>query len=209
MSLRLPSAFFIALGVHGALGAWLSSARIVPEQPMAMEAPQTMEIDLTAPAAEPPPLLETPPAPAEETPPPPEPEPEPAPKIVPKPTAAPKPPTAKTTERQDKPRPTAPAAPARPAAPAGPSTGPVCISKPDPTYPAALEERGIGGSVTVLLSIDAAGRVTDATVAKSSGQPALDRSALTGVRRWRFKPALRQGQAIAATTRINVVFRAP
>lgn len=221
MRLPLPGAFCLALGLHALVGVWLAAAMHVPESPLASAATMPLEVELTAPEAEPAPTLETPPeqpppAPPEETPPPaPEPEPPPLAAPVPLPTPEPSPPPAKPLARPEKPRPPTAARSSPPSsrhqspapAAAGPSTGAVCISKPDPVYPAALEERGIGGTVSVLLSIDAMGRVTETSLAASSGQPALDRAALSGVRRWRFKPALRQGQPIPTTTRVNVVFR--
>lgn len=230
MNARLSASFCIALGLHAGIGMWLAAALVIPEMPLASETAPQIEMELTAPE-------ETPPAtgeiPAEETPPPP-PEPAPAepptpeppavveeqvapmpaetplpevPKITPPPTPRPKP---KQMARATPPQPNAPrtaVGPARPAAPAGPSTGPQCVSKPAPTYPAALEERGIGGSVTIQLTIDTSGKVSTATLSQSSGQAALDRAALSGVRRWKFKPALHHGQPIVATTRVTVVFR--
>ncbi len=234
MNARLPTAFCVALGLHAGIGAWLGAALRVPEIPLIMRAQPQMEMDLTAPEEISPPLAESPPepsptlplpTPAEVPPIPPEPTPpapdlppqppDPTPSIplpTPQPTPAPspKPVSAKTPRRADKPR----AVPgsdapgnARPSVASGATSGPVCISKADPIYPAFLEERAIGGTVTVLIKIDATGRVTDASIGQSSGQAALDRAAVAGVRRWKFKPALRQGQPLASSTRVSVVFR--
>jgi protein TonB len=114
-------------------------------------------------------------------------------------------PAAATNSRQGSANSTNPSA--RPSGPAGPSTGPVCISRPAPAYPAALLNRRIGGTVAVEVGIDANGRVSSTSLAGSSGQAALDQAALNGVRRWRFKPAMKLGVPIAAHARVNVVFR--
>lgn len=230
MNVRLSASFCIALGLHAGIGMWLGAALVIPEMPLVSEIAPQIEMELTAPEESPPATVEIssggnappPPEPAPEEPPPPEPPamveepttplpaetplPEVA-KITPPPTPRPK---AKQTARATAPRSDTPrmaVGPARPAAPAGPSTGPQCVSKPAPTYPAALEERGIGGSVTIQLTIDTSGKVSSATLSQSSGQAALDRAALSGVRRWKFKPALHHGQPVVASARVTVVFR--
>jgi TonB family protein len=89
----------------------------------------------------------------------------------------------------------------------GISRGPVQVTSPRPRYPRALERKGIGGAVAVAISIDAKGRVSGVSVAHGSGHLELDRAALAAVRRWRFKPALRDGKQIASKTRVNIVFQ--
>lgn len=74
--------------------------------------------------------------------------------------------------------------------------GPVRLGRPAlggdqpwPDYPAAARRRGEEGTVTVRLSVDAAGAVTSAAVAASSGWRSLDEAAAGTVRRrWSFPP---------------------
>lgn len=162
----------------------------------------------------------------EETPPPPAAEPQeppaPPPPIAryrettppaPKPKSVPRP-VVKTPAPPRAPGPVAPANTGRPSAPAplspapaGPTSGPVCVSRSEPAYPDALLRRGIGGTVGVTVAVDVRGRVTDTIVSGSSGQPDLDRAAASGVRRWRFRPALQRGVPVPSSARVNVVFR--
>lgn len=78
----------------------------------------------------------------------------------------------------------------------GAGTGPVRLTKgelggsqPWPEYPAAALRRGESGTVTVRLSVDAAGDVTEARVDASSGWRSLDEAATGTIRRrWSFPP---------------------
>lgn len=78
---------------------------------------------------------------------------------------------------------------------------------PKPRYPRIARSRGQEGRVLIRVSVLENGRVGSAAVAESSGHGALDRAALNAVKRWRFKPARRAGQAVTATLTIPVVFR--
>ncbi len=109
-----------------------------------------------------------------------------------------------------------PAAPVTPAPAANPSqasrlpatadAGPVPVSQPPPTYPREALRRGEGGTVRVTATIAADGSVERMDVAQSSGNRYLDRAALDAVRRWRFKPAMRNGQPVSGTVVIPVNF---
>jgi protein TonB len=114
--------------------------------------------------------------------------------------------------------PTAPPAPAAQpmpsdnAATSGPTstsastTSPVAISQPTPIYPRDSLRRGIGGTVRVQATVSPDGSVERMEVAASSGDRNLDRAAMEAVRRWRFKPALRNGQPVSATVLIPLDF---
>ena len=69
-----------------------------------------------------------------------------------------------------------------------------------------LQRRGIGGTVTLLLTYDTAGNVIDVAVESSSGQRELDRSAMTAARRWKINPGMRNGQKIGGVARVPVTF---
>lgn len=68
---------------------------------------------------------------------------------------------------------------------------------PAPPYPPAARAAGQQGIVTVRVKVDAAGRVSAASVQESSGYALLDESALRTVQRWVFHPARRNGRAVA------------
>lgn len=57
-----------------------------------------------------------------------------------------------------------------------------------PRYTRSMRERGLTGKVTVLIDLDALGRVTDVDILQSSGHEELDESAEQAFRRWRFDP---------------------
>lgn len=76
----------------------------------------------------------------------------------------------------------------------------------EPAYPEELRRQGIGGTVLLRVTITAEGTAQDVTLAKSSGYPALDESALTAVRAWRFEPARRNNVAVKYTVKLPITF---
>ena len=76
---------------------------------------------------------------------------------------------------------------------------PTAVNKLPPTYPSSLLSKGIGGRVLVTCTVDAEGRVIAASVSQSSGQPELDKAAISAVNKWKFKPATKGGRKIKAT----------
>lgn len=74
-------------------------------------------------------------------------------------------------------------------------TAPVVISSVRPNYPRSAINAEVEGVAYVTLSVDASGNVTEAVIAGSTGNPALDRAAVEAAYQWRFSPALdRYGQ---------------
>ncbi len=92
----------------------------------------------------------------------------------------------------------------KPAAPSAPVKEP---SNPRTVYPELARKRGQEGIARVRCEINAAGIVTNASLAQSSGHRLLDEAALKTVRKWRFKPALSNGQAVAGNVIVPVEFR--
>ncbi|MCP4447155.1 MAG: energy transducer TonB [Myxococcales bacterium] len=81
-------------------------------------------------------------------------------------------------------------------------------SKPSkPPYPATLEARGQEGDVQVRVSLDAKGKVTKVTVLKGSGHSAFDYAAKKAALAEQFKPATRDGKAVAYTLSYSYRFR--
>ena len=75
-----------------------------------------------------------------------------------------------------------------------------------PSYPESARRKGHQGTAQVRLELDAAGEVTAANLSKSSGSAALDASALKAARRWKFKPAMSGGRAIASKIIVPIRF---
>ncbi len=65
---------------------------------------------------------------------------------------------------------------------------PQSLFNPEPDYPARQYREHIGGTVRIRIHLGDDGRVTAASVFKTSGVAALDQAALKAVRRWRFEP---------------------
>ena len=76
-----------------------------------------------------------------------------------------------------------------------------------PAYPPADVRQGNEGSVELEIYVLPNGRVGDARVLKSTGSRTLDQSAIDEARRkWRLKPATRDGVPQAQWHRLRVVF---
>ncbi len=77
-----------------------------------------------------------------------------------------------------------------------------------PIYPEEAANRGEHGSVVLLIHVSGAGIATGVDVVESSGVASLDQAAVTAVRKWRFHPALREGEAIPFDMPFRFVFEA-
>jgi TonB family protein len=65
----------------------------------------------------------------------------------------------------------------------------VALSAPRPEYPYEARRQQITGSGIVAMTVDpVTGMVTEVSMWQSTGSPYLDNAAITGFRRWRFKP---------------------
>ena len=67
----------------------------------------------------------------------------------------------------------------------------------NPQYPPRAEQRGIEGWVEVEFTITPVGTVDDARVSGSNPPYIFDRAALDAIRRWRYKPKIKDGVAVA------------
>ena len=59
----------------------------------------------------------------------------------------------------------------------------------------------------VRVNVDTNGMATNPEVVNRSGSRDLDRAAMDAVRKWQFKPALKDGKAIASTVDVPVEFK--
>jgi TonB family protein len=65
----------------------------------------------------------------------------------------------------------------------------VALSAPRPEYPYEARRQKITGNGIVIMTVDSvSGSVTDVVMKASTGSSVLDNAAVTGFRRWRFKP---------------------
>ncbi len=63
------------------------------------------------------------------------------------------------------------------------------VSAPRPEYPYEARRQRVTGDGIALLTIDpGTGNVVQATMTKSTGNQFLDSAAISGFKRWRFKP---------------------
>ena len=85
----------------------------------------------------------------------------------------------------------------------GVATG-LLIKKVTPDYPVAARESHIQGTVLVQVEIDTNGDVKDLKLV--SGHPMLAPAALEAVKKWKYKPYLLNGQAVAVETEVVVNF---
>lgn len=75
-----------------------------------------------------------------------------------------------------------------------------------PSYPRAAAERGEQGTVGIIIDIAPDGRPADVTLASSSGSSTLDQAALRAVRRWHFRPAMKDGKPVPSVFNQQITF---
>jgi len=87
-------------------------------------------------------------------------------------------------------------------------TGAAYGANPLPPYPLVARRLGMEGVVLLEVVVAPDGHAAEVRVARSSGYPALDESALTTVReRWRFIPAHRDGVPVESRVTVPIRFR--
>jgi protein TonB len=80
------------------------------------------------------------------------------------------------------------------------------LSSPAPRYPRDAQRRGETGTVLLRVHVGPDGRPYSVDLVQGSGSRVLDRAASDAVRRWRFRPAVRGGQAVAGEVQVPVTF---
>lgn len=78
---------------------------------------------------------------------------------------------------------------------------------PKPPYPKTAFRVGAEGTVDVAVEVNADGTVGAAKVARSSGNDALDQSALDTIARWRFRSARKDGVLQKSVVIVPITFR--
>jgi protein TonB len=83
---------------------------------------------------------------------------------------------------------------------------PRAIFQTEPNYPAEMRSKRLEGVVTVVLVVDASGKVAEPRVEKST-HPAFDKPALDAVKQWKFEPAIRGGKRVDCRMRVPIRFK--
>jgi TonB family protein len=78
------------------------------------------------------------------------------------------------------------------------------ISNPQPVYPAMARAARISGTVEIAIVLSPDGHVQEAHV--MSGHPLLRQAALDAVIQWVYQPTLLNGQPVAVSTTVDVIF---
>ena len=81
---------------------------------------------------------------------------------------------------------------------------PVLISSVMPIYPSMAKSSGIAGNVVLQASISPAGIVVATKVL--SGPPVLRQAAVDAVRRWKYRPAMLNGDPVAVDITVTMAF---
>jgi protein TonB len=216
-SRRVAWVFGTVVCFHAA-ALWALNSGLIQRAHEFIKPPEPIMAELIVPPPPPAPVIEppkpipvaAPPQPVEKPQPRPKP---PPPKPRPKPTPAPQPLASQNAAdtamnvpppsppAPPEPPPAPPAPPTPPAPPAAPPTPPRAashLSNPQPEYPRASRQMGEEGTVVLRVLVSADGRAEQVEIKRSSGYDRLDQSALRAVRKWRFNPATKEGQPIAA-----------
>lgn len=185
----------------GAIAALVQADAAITEPKIDMEPPKLQGV-LIAPE----PKIAPPPPKAEPEPQKPQPAPKKPPlKPQPKPTQKTPPPVAKAAAAAPTPAPSksvsqkaASSSPAKTAEPTTqlPSADAAGLNNKAPVYPMLSRKRKEQGTVWLLLLVSKEGLVTELKLKKTSGFDRLDQAALQAVKKWKFQPARKQGQAI-------------
>lgn len=90
--------------------------------------------------------------------------------------------------------------------PGGEVQAPVLVLRVEPVYPEAARKARLQGDVVLEAIITARGEIEEVHVVKSAGA-ILDASAEGAVRRWRYRPAILNRQAVRVLLTVTITFR--
>lgn len=85
-------------------------------------------------------------------------------------------------------------------------TAAVVLYQVEPEYSDEARKARVQGTVAVMIEIDEAGRVRNPTLRSTLGM-GLDERALEAVRKWRFRPYLKDGKPVAGPALVELRFR--
>ncbi|WP_246591019.1 energy transducer TonB [Georgfuchsia toluolica] len=93
-----------------------------------------------------------------------------------------------------------------PPAPSAPRFDADYLQNPAPAYPSLSRRLGEEGKVVLRVFVDPSGRPSQVEIKTSSASERLDQAAQDAVRRWKFTPARRGDEAVAAWVLVPIVF---
>jgi TonB family protein len=85
-------------------------------------------------------------------------------------------------------------------------TAPTLLVKVEPEYSEEARKAKYQGTVVFYVQVDASGKAVNMRVLHSLGL-GLDEKAMEAVRKWKFKPGLKDGKAVTVEAQIEVNFR--
>lgn len=80
------------------------------------------------------------------------------------------------------------------------------LDNPAPDYPSISRRLGEQGKVLLRVQVAVDGTADSVALQTSSGSSRLDQAALAAVKKWRFVPAKRGGQAVSASVIVPISF---
>lgn len=83
---------------------------------------------------------------------------------------------------------------------------PEVIAAISPLYPSDMRKARVEGRVTILFVLTEDGRVEDPRVENAS-RPEFEKPALEAVRKWKFRPGSRAGEAVRTYMKLPIAFR--
>lgn len=82
----------------------------------------------------------------------------------------------------------------------------IILHRVPPKYPPRAKERRIEGWVQLEITVTESGEVSAVKVIQSNPENVFDTAALQAVKQWKFKPALKAGQAVMRVATLKVLF---
>ena len=73
---------------------------------------------------------------------------------------------------------------------------PRAVTKFPPRYPASLLRRKVTGRSVVRAMVDENGTVGEVSIKEGSGHSEMDQAAMNAIKRWRYKPAIKDGRKV-------------
>ena len=86
-------------------------------------------------------------------------------------------------------------------------SAPVVLKEVKPDYTEEAKRAHVEGNVVLQIVVTAAGDVTDVKVARSLDDTfGLDKQAVAAAKQWKFKPAMKEGKAVAVQVMVELWF---
>lgn len=86
------------------------------------------------------------------------------------------------------------------------STPPRPTFTPDPKYPSEARKKHIEGKVLMEATIGTDGAAHDVQIVKSLGH-GLDEESINALKKWKFRPAMREGKPVAVKIKVEMAFK--